>query len=49
MITAPFPEEGREVLRKAGIPMKEVETLHPQKGEANLAEARFDDTWTKVT
>ncbi|KAL7414295.1 nucleotide-diphospho-sugar transferase [Mrakia frigida] len=50
MITAPFPEDAREVCRKAGILMKEVPSLKPTEGthELNEHDKRFEDTWTKL-
>jgi hypothetical protein len=48
MITPPFPQEARDVLRKAGIVMKEVESLKPTSKSGNEVDTRFDDTWTKV-
>nr|AOR51850.1 glycosyl transferase family 8 protein [Phaffia rhodozyma] len=49
MITAPFPPEAREVCRRAGILLKEVDSLRPTEGthELNEHDLRFMDTWTK--
>ena len=50
MITAPFPQEARDVCEKAGILMKEVPSLKPTEGthELNEHDKRFEDTWTKL-
>ncbi|KAF5337221.1 hypothetical protein D9611_003289 [Ephemerocybe angulata] len=49
MVTRTLSAESREVLRRAGILMKEVDPLHPPSGHT-LAESdhRFADTWTKL-
>lgn len=50
MITAPFPQEARDVCERAGILMKEVPSLKPTEGthELNEHDKRFEDTWTKL-
>ncbi|KAJ7170003.1 glycosyltransferase family 8 protein [Mycena filopes] len=50
MVTPEFPREGRSVLKKQGIPMREIQTLLPEDGVHSLAAAdeRFRDTWTKL-
>lgn len=49
MVTPSLPAESRDILRKAGIIMKEVEQLRPAF-EHHLAavDSRFADTWTKL-
>lgn len=46
MITAPFPAEARNVCEKAGILMKEVDSLLPTEGthELNEHDLRFMDS-----
>jgi hypothetical protein len=50
MVTPALPQEGRDVLRKCGIPIREIQSLRPAEGTHNLAAAdeRFRDTWTKL-
>lgn len=50
MVTPGLPFEAREVLRKRGITMVEVESLQPRDGGHILSahDSRFADTWTKL-
>lgn len=51
MITAELPEEGRAVLTRAGIEMKEVDVLKPTEGnhyDLDNQDKRYDSTWTKL-
>ncbi|KAJ7038066.1 nucleotide-diphospho-sugar transferase [Mycena alexandri] len=50
MVTPEFPQEGRDVLKKRGIDMINVQSLQPEDGVHSLAAAdeRFRDTWTKL-
>ncbi|THV04831.1 nucleotide-diphospho-sugar transferase [Dendrothele bispora CBS 962.96] len=50
MVTPDLPKEARDILRKYGIAMWEVDTLLPAEDRHSVAEhdARFKDTWTKL-
>jgi hypothetical protein len=50
MVTPSLPRSARDVLRKQGITLREVEMLQPREGVHVLAEhdVRFGDTWTKL-
>lgn len=50
MVTPELPQEGRDVLNKRGIPIRDIQSLQPGDGIHNLATAdsRFRDTWTKL-
>jgi len=50
MVTPELPQEGRDVLKKRAIPIREIQPLKPEEGTHNLASAdeRFRDTWTKL-
>ncbi|KAJ7706052.1 nucleotide-diphospho-sugar transferase [Mycena rosella] len=50
MVTPDLPQEVRDVLIKRGIPMREIRSLQPGEGVHSLAtaDARFQDTWTKL-
>ncbi|KAJ7181785.1 nucleotide-diphospho-sugar transferase [Mycena crocata] len=50
MVTPELPQEGRDVLKKRGIPIRDIQSLQPEEGVHNLspADARFHDTWTKL-
>jgi hypothetical protein len=49
MATA-LPSDARDVLKRRGIEIIDVDTLLPEPGVHKLAEhdARFADTWTKL-
>lgn len=49
MVTPTLPQEARDVLKKKGITIKDVDPLHPG-GTHQLAvhDSRFADTWTKL-
>lgn len=50
MVTPTLPSEVKDLLRKRGIAMTELDSLHPTEGSHILSEedARFADTWTKL-
>jgi hypothetical protein len=50
MVTPTLPQEARDVLRKKGIIIKDVDPLRPGDGTHQLAahDSRFADTWTKL-
>jgi len=50
MVTPSLPDVARAVLHNRGIIVREVDSLHPQKGKHTLSahDARFVDTWTKL-
>ncbi|KAJ7597161.1 nucleotide-diphospho-sugar transferase [Mycena floridula] len=50
MVTPALSSDARELLKKRGITMHEVETLKPQEGRhtLNAGDIRFEDTWTKL-
>jgi len=50
MVTSTLPQEARDVLRKRGIKVKDVDPLHPGDSVHQLAahDSRFADTWTKL-
>ncbi|KAF8898615.1 nucleotide-diphospho-sugar transferase [Infundibulicybe gibba] len=50
MVTPTLPADARNVLKKQGIPLRDIEPLQPQEGKHALAthDARFADTWTKL-
>lgn len=50
MVTPSLPRSARDVLRKQGIKLREVEMLQPEEGVHVLAghDVRFGDTWTKL-
>src|ERR1700735_2347859 len=50
MVTSTLPQEARDVLRKRGIKVKDVDPLHPADSVHQLAahDSRFADTWTKL-
>lgn len=50
MVTPALPDEARDVLKKRGIIVRDVDPLQPSDGTHQLAahDARFADTWTKL-
>jgi alpha-N-acetylglucosamine transferase len=50
IVTAALPESSREIIRNAGIQVKEITSLNPVSGrhELNKGQERFADTWTKL-
>jgi len=50
MVTPSLPDAAKAVLHERGILMREVDSLHPRKGNHVLAahDIRFTDTWTKL-
>lgn len=50
MATADLPEDCRDVLHSAAIPVVDVETIYPAPERHSLVENdhRFRDTWTKL-
>ncbi|GBE77924.1 nucleotide-diphospho-sugar transferase [Sparassis latifolia] len=50
MVTPSFPQEAREVIRKRGIMLRDIDHLNPEKDVHHLSDhdARFSDTWTKL-
>ncbi|KAI5897609.1 glycosyltransferase family 8 protein [Schizophyllum commune H4-8] len=48
MVTPALPAAARRVLTKRGIPMRDIEGLYPAVARHTLADARFEETWTKL-
>ncbi|PSR85832.1 hypothetical protein PHLCEN_2v5308 [Hermanssonia centrifuga] len=50
MVTPAVQPEDRHILQKAGITLREVDSLLPDKDRHTLSEhdVRFQDTWTKL-
>lgn len=50
LATPQLPEEAREIVKKRGIIVRDIEQLQPKPGTHTLADhdARFGDTWTKL-
>ncbi|KAJ7235889.1 hypothetical protein B0H12DRAFT_1141005 [Mycena haematopus] len=50
MVTPELGQESRDILKRHGIPMREIQPLKPEEGVHSLAAAdeRFRDTWTKL-
>ncbi|CCM00892.1 uncharacterized protein FIBRA_02938 [Fibroporia radiculosa] len=50
MVTPSLPQDARDVLKKRGILIVDVDHLQPEKGTHKLEEhdLRFGDTWTKL-
>lgn len=50
MVTPTVTERDREILRKRGIKLRDIESLAPEAGKHSLSthDARFTDTWTKL-
>lgn len=50
MVTPALPQEARDVLKRKGIKIRDVDSLHPGDGVHQLAahDSRFADTWTKL-
>ncbi|KAL0579118.1 hypothetical protein V5O48_002901 [Marasmius crinis-equi] len=50
MVTPPVPEGVRDILRRQGLKLYDIESLMPVEGRHSLSEsdARFHDTWTKL-
>lgn len=49
-VTPKLSEDARDVLRKRGVMVREVEPLRPEEGTHQLSDhdARFAETWTKL-
>ncbi|OCH96552.1 nucleotide-diphospho-sugar transferase [Obba rivulosa] len=50
MVTPSLPPDVREVVKRRGIAMREIERLMPEEGIHQLSQhdGRFQDTWTKL-
>lgn len=50
MATPQLPGEAREILKKRGIVIRDIDQLLPTEGTHSLAahDERFGDTWTKL-
>ena len=50
MVTPTLLERDKEILKRRGIEMREIDTLAPEAGKHSLAlhDARLQDTWTKL-
>lgn len=50
MATPQLPEDAREIVRKRGIIVRDIDQLQPEDGTHSLAkhDERFGDTWTKL-
>lgn len=50
MATVDLPQDCRDVLNSAGIPIVDVETIYPTPERHSLVDNdhRFRDTWTKL-
>ncbi len=50
LATPQLPQEAREIVKKRGIIIRDIDQLQPAEGTHTLAEhdARFGDTWTKL-
>lgn len=49
MITPSLSEEAKNILRRRGIDMRDIQSLHPTSASGEpLFEDRFADTWTKL-
>ena len=50
MVTPAVREGVREILRRRGIQMRDIDSLVPGAGKHSLAkhDTRFQDTWTKL-
>ena len=48
MVTPALPAAARRVLTKRRIPTRDIEGLYPAVARHTLADARFEDTWTKL-
>lgn len=50
MVTPELPQDAREILKKRGLVLRDVERLQPEDGVHSISEldARFGDTWTKL-
>lgn len=50
MVTPDLPQEARDVVRRRGLPIRDINRLQPADGVHSISEldARFGDTWTKL-
>ena len=50
LATPQLSQEAREIVKKRGILIRDIDQLQPATGSHTLAEhdARFGDTWTKL-
>ena len=50
MVTPTVAERDREILRKRGITLRDIDSLVPEEGRHVVAnhDMRFRDTWTKL-